>query len=112
MLTKKKTPIIKSYTSNSALETIRPGWLGTPLDQDGLFINHEFPTIIHYRDILKFMTQRNPQREEKKRSAWRIPVIKDDAWLNDTSDKIIWLGHASFFIQLAGLRILIDPVFG
>ncbi|HCZ37686.1 MAG TPA: Zn-dependent hydrolase [Cytophagales bacterium] len=25
---------------------------------------------------------------------------------------IAWLGHASFFIQLSGIRILIDPVFG
>jgi L-ascorbate metabolism protein UlaG (beta-lactamase superfamily) len=25
---------------------------------------------------------------------------------------IFWLGHASFFVQLSGIRILIDPVFG
>lgn len=112
MLKRKKMPVIKSYTSNPALKTVMPGWPGTPLDQDGLFINQEYPTILSLREILKFMTQRNPQKEIKKRDTWRIPVLKDDAWLNDVSDKIVWLGHASFFIQLSGIRILIDPIFG
>ncbi len=112
MFKRKKIPIIKSYTSNPALKTVMPGWSGTPLDQDGLFINQEYPTILSLREILKFMTQRNPQREIKKRDTWRIPVLKDDAWLNDVNDKIVWLGHASFFIQLSGIRILIDPIFG
>lgn len=103
---------ITRYTSNPALQTILPGWKGTPLDQDGLFINTEFPTIIRYRDVLKFMLQRNPQRELKKSDTWRLPVLKDDAWLNQTQDRIVWLGHASFFIQLSGIRVLIDPMFG
>lgn len=112
MSKRKKIPVIKSYTSNSALKTVMPGWPGTPLDQDGLFINQEYPTILSLREILKFMTQRNPQREIKKRDTWRIPVLKDDAWLNNVRDQIVWLGHASFFIQVSGIRILIDPMFG
>jgi L-ascorbate metabolism protein UlaG (beta-lactamase superfamily) len=32
--------------------------------------------------------------------------------LLDSSDKIVWLGHASFFIQLSSIRILIDPIYG
>ena len=109
---KKQMPIIKSHTSNLALQTIMPKWSGTPLDQNGLFINQEYPTVISYRAILKFMLQRNPQRQLKKNDAWRINVCKSDDWLSDTSDKIVWLGHASFFIQLSGIRILIDPIFG
>lgn len=112
MLKKKKIPVIKSCTSNPELTTVMPGWPGTPLDQDGLFINPEYPTVLSLKEIIKFITQRNPQREIKKRDTWRIPVLKDDSWLNDPADKIIWLGHASFFIQLSGIRILIDPMFG
>jgi L-ascorbate metabolism protein UlaG (beta-lactamase superfamily) len=82
------------------------------LDQDGLFINHEFPTVIDYKAIVKFVVQRNPYRKIKKRDVWRIPVLKDDAWLHSKVDMIVWLGHASFFIQLSGRRILIDPIFG
>lgn len=110
--TKKEIPAIKSYTSNPALQTIMPDWSGTPLDQKGLFINHEYPTVISYRQVFKFLLQRNPQRQEKKADTWRITVCKNEDWLDNASDKIVWLGHASFFIQLSGMRMLIDPVFG
>jgi L-ascorbate metabolism protein UlaG (beta-lactamase superfamily) len=109
---KKKVPMITRYTSNTTLKTVMPDWKGTPLDQDGLFINVEFPTVIDYKAIIKFMLQRNPQRETKKQDTWRIPVLRDDAWLHSSRDMIVWFGHASFFIQLSGVRILIDPVFG
>lgn len=112
LFSKKEKPTIKNYTSNSALQTIMPNWEGTPLDQKGLFINEEYPTVISYRDIFKFMLEKNPQRQLKKNDDWRIAVCKNDDWLADTSDKIVWLGHASFFIQLSGVRILIDPMFG
>ncbi len=109
---KKEMPTIKSHTSNLALQTIMPNWAGTPLDQNNLFINEEFPTIISYRDIFKFLRERNPQKQDKRNDDWRISVLKNEDWLLDSSDKIVWLGHASFFIQLSGVRILIDPMFG
>ena len=31
--------------------------------------------------------------------------------LNPAEDVVVWLGHSSFFMQLGGYRILIDPVF-
>ena len=31
--------------------------------------------------------------------------------LERTQDAVLWLGHSSFFIQLGGRRLLIDPVF-
>ena len=31
--------------------------------------------------------------------------------LNPAMDAVIWMGHSTFFLQLAGRRILIDPVF-
>lgn len=112
MLAKKKTPHVTGYTANPDLETINPNWLGTPLDEDGLFVNHEHPWKPDYGQILKFMVERNPQRDFKRNDEWRIPLLKDDSWLSTPDDKIIWFGHASFFIQLDGTRILIDPVFG
>ncbi len=112
MLTKKKIPVITSYTSNPALATVKPDWKGTPLDEDGLFINHEYPWKLDYGNVIKYLTHRNPQKEFKKKDTWRISVLKDDQWLTDSADKIVWLGHASYFIQLSGIRILIDPVYG
>jgi L-ascorbate metabolism protein UlaG (beta-lactamase superfamily) len=109
---KKEKPIAKSYISNPALATIKPDWPGTPLDQNGLFIYPENPTILSFGEVLKYMLQKNPQRQLKKNDTWRIPVRTKNDWLADPTDKIVWLGHASFFIQLSGIRMLIDPMFG
>lgn len=112
MFRKKNRPTVAGYTSNPDLRTIREDWPGTPLDQHGLFINPEFPTVLSFWQILKFLLQRNPQRKIKKRDTWRIPVLKDDSWLHTPEDKVVWLGHASFFIQLSGVRLVVDPMFG
>ncbi len=40
-----------------------------------------------------------------------LPAVKPDLYaLPPDKDCVIWLGHSSFFIQLGGKRILIDPV--
>lgn len=41
-----------------------------------------------------------------------VPVVKTDLKaLDPAQDVVIWLGHSSYFIRLAGHTILIDPVF-
>ena len=41
-----------------------------------------------------------------------IPSVKTDLQSMDRNmDVVVWLGHSSYFIQLGGKRILIDPVF-
>src|SRR5580700_9189050 len=112
MIDKKKTLKIASYTSNPELATVKPNWKGTPLDEDGLFLNLENPWKLEIGNVIRYIMHRNPQKEIKKKDTWRIPVLKDDQWLTDPADKIVWLGHASFFIQLSGMRMLIDPVYG
>lgn len=109
---KRGKPAVQSYISNPGLTTIKPEWKGTPLDQNGRFIYEENPTVISIRAVLKYLFQKNPQRQIKKTDTWRITVRENDDWLNDPSDKIVWLGHASFFIQLSGIRLLTDPMFG
>jgi L-ascorbate metabolism protein UlaG (beta-lactamase superfamily) len=57
------------------------------------------------------MFTRNVQKEEKKNDSFRLKHFNDTSFLSDTDDCIVWLGHASFFIRLAGTNLLIDPVF-
>lgn len=46
------------------------------------------------------------------RPARPLPTITTDLHaLDPAMDLVIWLGHSSYFIQLAGKRILVDPVF-
>lgn len=41
-----------------------------------------------------------------------LPSIKSDLFgLNPRDNVMIWMGHSSYFIQLDGIRYLIDPVF-
>jgi L-ascorbate metabolism protein UlaG (beta-lactamase superfamily) len=41
-----------------------------------------------------------------------IPTVKTDLKVLDPAqDLVVWLGHSSYFVQLGGQRVLIDPVF-
>lgn len=102
------------YVSNPALVTILPAnrWPGTPVDARGGFMNHEFPFLQPVSAVAKWLLQRNPQRAEKKADPFRLAVQKTDAFLRGTDDVIVWLGHASFFVRLGGISLLIDPVLG
>lgn len=58
--------------------------------------------------FFKFLTH---PRENPKPPA-PLPVVKTDLkTLDRTTDAVVWLGHSSYFIQLGGRSILIDPVF-
>lgn len=54
-------------------------------------------------NIFKDLSHTRPNSE--------IPSVKTDLKsLNPDQDLLIWLGHSSFYIQLAGKKILIDPI--
>ena len=51
-------------------------------------------------------------KKERPAPAESLPAMKPDLLTLDKSqDVVIWLGHSSYFVQLGGKRILIDPVF-
>ena len=112
LVQKENMQILTSRINNPDLKTILPFWQGTPLDQDGCFMNHEFPFIPKFGSVFKWMTQKNPQKQFKKDDIWKMPVVKDDSFLSSKEDMIVPFGHATFFIRLNGKQILIDPVFG
>jgi L-ascorbate metabolism protein UlaG (beta-lactamase superfamily) len=57
------------------------------------------------RDSIKGNKDRNPKTP--------IPVLPIN-WnqLNRNQDSLIWFGHSTFFLQLDGKKILLDPMFG
>ena len=61
-----KIPQVTSRTYNPALKTILPNWKGTPLDEKGCFMNHEFPNTNEFSKALKWMVQKNPQKKIKQ----------------------------------------------
>ena len=64
--------------------------------------------------LLKWQTTRNPHRSRKRQKV-RLPVVQsplEALAAMDGPTRVLWIGHASFLIETAGARILIDPVFG
>jgi len=100
-----------NHISNPALKILKQDWPGTPIDNNGRFVNHEFPFIPNFKDLLKWKFSAKPQNEEKKADTFRLKTQNDVSFLQHNRDCIIWLGHATFFIRLNGISLLIDPVY-
>lgn len=58
--------------------------------------------------IYEFLFKSNKRAKPKS----DIPSVKTDLLLLDPAiDMLVWFGHSSYFMQLEGKRILVDPVF-
>lgn len=99
------------YTSNPALQTIKSVWKGTPITAKGRYVNHEYPFVPEFSKVWEWKTGTAPQAAEKKADTRRLPVSLDTSFFESSADGVLWLGHASFYIRLAGISFLIDPVY-
>jgi L-ascorbate metabolism protein UlaG (beta-lactamase superfamily) len=106
------TAVIKTYAKNESLPTIKADWQGTPVDEKGRFVNHEFPFLPSNIDLLRWQLESKPQKQEKLNDKERLEIKDPTEFLNSDADGILWFGHASFLIRLDGVNFLIDPVFG
>ncbi|WP_147553153.1 MBL fold metallo-hydrolase [Barnesiella propionica] len=97
------------YRMNPDLDCIKPDWKGN-IVINGKFQNDTMPESAPLWDVVKWKLSRNPQRKEKKSEIYHLPVEKLSFPL-DSNNQIIWLGHATFIIQINGVRIITDPVF-
>lgn len=103
----------QTKTENSSL----PYWyaedaaIKTPLS-NGKFVNEEFPFQPDYKAFRKWKNELNPYAEEKKTSKWTVPISDSLQDLNAKEDYCVWLGHCTFLMQIDGIRLITDPVFG
>ena len=84
----------------------------SPNYRDGIFHNREpFPSVTKggfFSTFFKFLTH---PRENPEPSG-PVPTVKTDLRnLDRNRDVVVWLGHSSYFMQLGGRTILVDPVF-
>ena len=98
--------------SRNAIRTDRV--LASPNFVDGAFQNL-VPTPVFREELsIEQMIIRNLTEKPPKdvTPTAQLPSVKVElSELAPGKDIVIWLGHSSFFVQLAGRRILIDPVF-
>ena len=99
------------FRRNERLATVNPYWRGNPMVR-GRFFNRQHRFRPGMGSVLKWRLSPNPQRKEKKTVKWDPKVCYLRSLDVVVGDSLIWLGHNSFFLQLAGKRIMFDPVFG
>src|SRR5689334_3598421 len=93
------------------MPVIRTGWIGNLFESGDRFVNEEYPFKPRLKDVLKWKLRGNPQRGEKAHDLFRLEVRNDSSFVNEPGDCIVWLGHATFYIRLNGIVLLVDPVF-
>lgn len=85
----------------------------SPNYRNGQFQNlHHTPALTegttYYRSIKMYLLEKDKRAKPKK----LIPAIKTNLHNLDPRENIlIWFGHSSYFIQIDGKKILVDPVF-
>ncbi|MFO1218262.1 MAG: MBL fold metallo-hydrolase [Burkholderiaceae bacterium] len=70
------------------------------------------PTLVDGQSTLSVLWGNLREPGKNLRPAAPVPSVKTDLRALDAGrDAVVWLGHSSYFVILAGQRILIDPVF-
>lgn len=85
----------------------------SPNYRDGMFHNAlPTPGFTGDQNMLMAWWEFLTAKRENARPLQPLPQVPTDiAALPPQLDTLIWLGHSSWYLQLAGKRILIDPVF-
>lgn len=70
------------------------------------------PMLREGENVLKLWWKTLTSDKKTLRPPKPLPTVKLDLKaLNPAQDVLIWLGHSSYYVQLAGKRFLVDPVF-
>lgn len=85
-------------------------WKGTPYDQKSRFLNHQYPFYFNYINILIWVPSHFYNLIRNQFIYFDV-IKQSNKDILDQKDTLIWLGHASFFLNLNGIKILIDPHF-
>jgi L-ascorbate metabolism protein UlaG (beta-lactamase superfamily) len=97
------------YKINPDLPILKEGWKGNTV------INGRFDETIgsgntSLGSVLKWIFSRNPQRKEKRNDTFKLPVQHFNPF-DVQENSIVWFGHASFLINVNGVRLITDPCF-
>jgi L-ascorbate metabolism protein UlaG (beta-lactamase superfamily) len=103
-----RSAVFGELPTGARLERIK----GSPNYQDGEFRNlEETPVMVSDRNIVFELWDfvfRSPERRVPEKP---LPTTKTDfKGLDRDQDLIVWLGHSSYYVQLDGKSILVDPV--
>lgn len=85
----------------------------SPNYRDGEFQNiHPTPVNTSDDSYLKMFWDYLTTTRERMEPSKPLPSVKTDLTrLAPDQDVLVWFGHSSYFLQVDGVRILVDPVF-
>jgi L-ascorbate metabolism protein UlaG (beta-lactamase superfamily) len=99
-------PKFGKLPSGERLERIKK----SPNYRNGEFQNQN-PTPVMAEDANYFSTIKEFFTAKDKRPTGEIPSTKTDlSNLDPSEDVLVWFGHSSYYMQLDGKKILVDPV--
>ncbi|MGH2623064.1 MAG: MBL fold metallo-hydrolase, partial [Sphingobacterium sp.] len=84
-----------------------------PTFKKGIFENIEYTPDLkegesYFNVLQKFLFN----KDKRNVPSMPLPVIKTDLkQIPIDQDVLVWFGHSSYFIQIHGKKILVDPVF-
>jgi L-ascorbate metabolism protein UlaG (beta-lactamase superfamily) len=102
----------RRLTHNPDLPFIKNGWEGNPINSKNQYINLDGPGERSFKELYKWQWETNPLKALKRKQQSTVAVEKNTSFIRCRTDGITWIGHATFFITLAGKQIITDPVFG
>lgn len=85
----------------------------SPYYKNGQFQNLNYtPQLTGNTSLLKAMREFFFNKDKRNVPAEMLPSVKTDLFkLNAKEELLVWFGHSSYFMQLDGKKILVDPVF-
>ncbi|MDR3366328.1 MAG: MBL fold metallo-hydrolase [Prevotellaceae bacterium] len=87
--------------------------LRSPNYRDGKFQNlHHTPQLTGNKGMGTLLMDKLLAKHERVRPDSAIAALKTDLHsLNPNEDLLVWFGHSSYYMQVEGKRLLVDPVF-
>lgn len=87
------------------------------IEQSPNYVNGQFqnllptPVLIDNSNVISSLAKFLLAEKERAVPSQPIPTVRTNLiTLDNKEDRLLWLGHSSYFLQLSGKRMLIDPV--
>src|SRR3990167_9628958 len=98
------------YKNNPDLITVKPDYPGNKMF-GSKFLNFQKVPVPKLKDIWQWRLNQQEAKKNKREKPYKLDKVNFTEIQDKSQDKLVWFGHASFFITLNGKNILIDPVF-
>ena len=103
---------MSEYKFNSQLEFVKPNCKGNMLINNGEYTNgNGQDSTFSPWDVLKWKLSSTDYKNGRNDNDYQLAVVKDSSFVHTNDDVVVWLGHATVFIRIAGVSFITDPIF-